>query len=192
MEEKQNSGMGCYEHPERTVVATCSKCGKFMCKEFAEKYESKLCEACESKRVKEEEANLNAKKEKLKNDSQEYLNTTKKDLIWTFVKTGIGAAIGLVLGLEEGTVSMAILFMYMFGAFPWGWKYVKNAIDTGDWAWLAVAGNSIWYLIFGIFFKFLLAMLIGLVAMPIGIFKSIKNFKEAKKFDNEVKETVKK
>ena len=187
-EVKTNSGMGCFEHPEKTVVATCAKCGKFMCRECAEKNESKLCDSCEAERVKKEKENLAQRKEQLKSDSKDHLKMTQKQLIGQLVKTGIGAAIGLFVGLEAGSFGMVILYMYMFGGFPWGWSFVKNAIDTGDWAWFAVIFNNVWLLIFGIFFKLALAMLIGLVAMPIGIFRAVKDFKEAKKFDGEVKE----
>lgn len=190
-EEKQNSGMGCYEHPERTVVATCSKCGKFMCKECAEKYESKLCEACEQERIKAESEKNAKEKEDLKNASESNVKMSKKELTSVLIKTGIGAAIGLFIGLEAGSIGMVLVYMYMFGGFPWGWKYVKDAIDTGDWAWLAFAGNSIWYLVFGIFLKLLLAILIGLVAMPMGIFKAVKNFNTAKNLDKEVNEQTK-
>lgn len=58
--------MGCYEHSERKVVATCAKCGKFMCRECAEKYKSKLCESCEKERISEENAKIEQQKAQVK------------------------------------------------------------------------------------------------------------------------------
>ena len=44
-------GMGCYKHPKETVVGTCPECGKFLCKECTDKFDSLLCEVCKEKRV---------------------------------------------------------------------------------------------------------------------------------------------
>ena len=58
-----NPGMGCFYHPDATVVASCPKCGKFLCKDCAEKYESKLCDKCEAERIAQIEKNKAQKKE---------------------------------------------------------------------------------------------------------------------------------
>ena len=93
--------------------------------------------------------------------------------------------------MDSGSFVNGLIFAYIFAALPWGWKYVKNAIDTGEWAWLAAWTNNIWLLVFGIFFKFALAILIGIFAMPIGIFKAIKNFNDAKKMQENINKNYK-
>lgn len=93
--------------------------------------------------------------------------------------------------MDSGSFANGIIFTYIFAALPWGWKYVKNAIDTGEWAWLAAWTNNIWLLVFGIFFKLALAILIGVVAMPIGIFKAVKNFNDAKKMQENIDKNYK-
>lgn len=188
---KTNVGMGCYEHPERTVVATCTKCGKFMCKECAEKYQSKLCHTCEKERVENEKAQAKQEEKQIKDNAKFNVDITKKQLTGVIIKSVIFGAIGVFLGVDTGSVGNVLIFMYIFAALPWGWKYVKNAIDTGEWAWIAALYNNIWLLIFGIFFKFLLAILIGIVAMPIGIFKAIKNFSDAKKINENINKSYK-
>lgn len=88
-------------------------------------------------------------------------------------------------GSDSGAGS-SITFAYMFAALPWGWKVVKDAIDLGDWAWASFLTNSGGLFIFGIFFKFVLAMIIGLVAMPVEIIKAIVYYSKAKKLDNDI------
>lgn len=50
--------MNCYYHQNRTAVATCQDCGKYLCKECAEKYNKEsvshgliLCDACYIERI---------------------------------------------------------------------------------------------------------------------------------------------
>ncbi len=190
-EVKTNVGMGCYEHNDRTVVATCPKCGKFMCRECAEKYKSKLCESCENERIKEEEEKAEQQKARVKNNAKANVETSKKQLRGVIIKSAIFGIIGILLGMDSGSFVNGLIFAYIFAALPWGWKYVKNAIDTGEWAWLAAWTNNIWLLVFGIFFKFALAILIGIFAMPIGIFKAIKNFNDAKKMQENINKNYK-
>jgi hypothetical protein len=181
----ESNGMGCYKHEDRKVVATCKNCGKFMCKECANKYESKLCEDCESERVAKNARQYQQQKDDLKARSKENLKENKKRLIKVAIISIIFAVIGIMAGSDSGAGS-SITFAYMFAALPWGWKVVKDAIDLGDWAWASFLTNSGGLFIFGIFFKFVLAMIIGLVAMPVEIIKAIVYYSKAKKLDNDI------
>ena len=48
--------MKCYHHPDRDAVATCTECGRGLCKECADVYSKPLCADCAvsyAKRIKE-------------------------------------------------------------------------------------------------------------------------------------------
>lgn len=186
---KQNVGMGCYEHPTETVVATCPKCGKFMCRACAEKYASKLCETCEQERIANEQATIEAQKAQVKNAAKVNVEMAKKDLKGVVIRSIILGIIGIALFIEQSVIG-ALAYGYVFAALPWGWKYVKDAIDTGEWAWLAAWYNSAWFLIFGILFKLALAIFIGIFAMPIGIIRAVLNFSKAKKIQEDVNKNL--
>lgn len=182
-EVKTNIGMGCFEHPEKTVVATCSKCGKFMCRECAEKYESKYCESCEKERISIEKATKEKQEAELKHKAKDIKELTKKELIGVIIKSSIGAILGFAMGINEGILS-ALAIAYMFAGIPWGWKFTQGFVSEASW-W-AVWFNNGWLMFFGVILKFALAILIGAVAMPIGIIKAIINFNKAKKLEQEI------
>ena len=178
--------MKCYYHEKKEAVGTCQGCGKSLCKICIDQNESGLCESCENKRIKtEEERVLNEKKE-LQNRAQNNVVATKKQLKKTIIKSVIFGIIGIFIGSDTGNIGNIILFFYLFAALPWGWSFVKNAIDTGEWAFMAVLTNSIWLFIFGIFLKFVLACLIGIFVMPINIIKAIIEFKNAKNIEKDI------
>lgn len=181
----ESNGMSCYKHENRKVVATCKNCGKFMCKECANKYESKLCEDCESERIAKNAREYQQQKDNLKARSKENLKENKNRLIKVAIISIVFAVIGVMAGSDSGTGN-AITFGYLFAALPWGWKVVKDAIDLGEWAWASALTGGSGLFIFGIFFKFVLAMVIGIFAMPIEIIKAIVYYSKAKKLDNDI------
>ncbi len=176
-ETASKTAMGCYEHPDKTVVATCPKCGKFMCKECAEKYESKLCQSCEEARVKEQ-------KENLKNNSKNYFKSTKKQLTGIIIKSVILAIIGFSLGGGTNEIETSLICAYLFAAFPWGWKIIKQLIDDGVLSWFFLASDGLF--IFAVIMKFALSIIVGAVAFPISLILAIKDFTTAKKIDENV------
>lgn len=48
--------MKCYNHPERDAVAMCNVCGKFLCKECADKHNPIMCDDCYEKSLQQEQA----------------------------------------------------------------------------------------------------------------------------------------
>lgn len=47
--------MKCYNHSERDAVAMCNVCGKFLCKECADKHNPIMCDDCYEKSLKQEQ-----------------------------------------------------------------------------------------------------------------------------------------
>lgn len=43
--------MKCYYHPNQEIVATCTECGKGLCKACASKWEPVLCDDCAKVRI---------------------------------------------------------------------------------------------------------------------------------------------
>lgn len=52
--------MKCYNHPERDAVATCSVCGRGLCKECTDKYTPIMCEKCKQEKDESKRAQHNA------------------------------------------------------------------------------------------------------------------------------------
>jgi len=175
--------MGCYEHPDRKVVGSCPKCGKFMCKECVEKYSSKLCETCEKERLAEEDKKLAAKKAQLKGQANSLKNDAKKDLIKAAVISIAFGIFGFIVGSSDETVNMGLTMAYMFAGFPWGWNVIKQIMDDGVMFFAALNGN--WFVAF--FIKAVLGAVIGALIWPfiIGwkIYKFVKANNVAKNID---------
>jgi uncharacterized Fe-S cluster-containing radical SAM superfamily protein len=47
--------MNCFNHPEKTIVATCQDCGKGLCTNCASKYEIPICVNCNAARISNED-----------------------------------------------------------------------------------------------------------------------------------------
>lgn len=172
--------MKCYYHERKEAVGTCQGCGKSLCKNCIDQYESGLCASCENKKRRSQEEKVINQKKQLKNQAKMNVEITKKQLTKTIIKSALFGIIGIFIGTDTGGIGNILLFTYLFASLPWGWSFVKNAIDTGEWAFVAALTNNIWLFIFGIFLKFTLAFLIGIVVMPISIIKALLEFKNAK------------
>ena len=173
-EVKTNVGVGCFNHPERTVVATCPNCGKFMCRECAEKNKSKLCDTCEQERVQ-------GAKDHIKGQAK----AIKKDSIGELIKMLVISVILGIIGFSIGEdFSQRFTMAWILIGFPWGWKIV-NQIMTGNFmTWLIVLTESAWLVAYII--KFGLAGLIGMFAWPIKLILTIYNVVSARNLEKSV------
>lgn len=180
-EVKTANGMGCYEHPESTVVATCKNCGKFMCKECAEKYESKLCEECEKQRLEKVKKQEEEQKQHVKNNAKNYKKETVKDLVKVAIISGVLAIIGFCLGNSDG-IGTAFTMAWLLAGFPWGWKIINQLMDGNMMTWLIILTESFWIAAYVI--KFALAFLIGACVWPFKLGISIYRVVSAKKLEN--------
>jgi hypothetical protein len=167
-----NAGMGCYKHPDKTVVGTCPECGKFLCKECADKYESHLCDGCEEKRKANAQKALNAKKAKLAQDAGAAKNEALKSLIMGVVVSLIFGFIGFSIGKSDGE---GLTMAYMLAGFPWGYKLISKLMDDGVMFFAALAGNFL----VALCIKLVLGILVGCIAWPIIICYRIYTFVQA-------------
>lgn len=173
-------GMGCYKHPKETVVGTCPECGKFLCKECTDKYDSHLCEGCEEKRLEKEEKTKAAKKAQLQKDVGALRNDALKSLIIGVVVSLIFGIIGFSIGKSDGN---GMMMAYMLAGFPWGYKLIDKLMDDGVMFFAALAGNFLVAFII----KLVLGMLIGCIAWPIIIGFRIYKFVQANNIHKSVK-----
>lgn len=150
--------MRCYYHPDREIVATCTECGKGLCKECASKWDPILCEDCARERIADKRVAL------------------RRSISAGIVITAIGLVVGIVGAISEGNlgyVLSGIAYGYMLGGIPNGWK-VLNKIQPNMFLFLPLIGWVIYFLI-----KFSLAYFVGLVAFPVNIYRYWKGKKEA-------------
>lgn len=175
-EVKTGVAMGCFEHPDKTVVATCPKCGKFMCKECAEKYKSKLCETCEKESIENQKAQV-------KNNAKVYKEESLKELIKVAVVSLALGVLGFCIASSEGT-GQAFTMAWLLAGFPWGWKIINRLMDGNMMTWFIVLTDKFWIVAYVI--KFALAFMIGAVLWPFKLGISIYHFISAKKLENNI------
>lgn len=176
----EKSGMECYKHEGRKVVGTCPQCGKFMCKECTEKYESHLCEDCEAKAQEKVQKQLAAKKAQLQQLTKDNKNQALKDLIGGAVLSLIFAIIGFAVGGDSGT---GLTTAYMFAGFPWGYKFISKIMDDGV-MFFAALGN---FWLVALIIKIGLGALIGAIIWPFIIGFRVYKFVKANNADKDAK-----
>jgi len=139
--------MNCYNHSEEIAVASCIDCGKGLCKNCASLYQIPICNECNEKRSKSE----------------------KQAIFKQYIPSAMFFIAGLIFGLKviKYDVYMSIIFAYMIAGAFWGWKVI-SFIQPKMFLFLPIIG---WMFYF--FFKFILSMIVGIVAMPIGIIRII-------------------
>jgi hypothetical protein len=158
--------MNCYNHPEEVSVATCIDCGKGLCKNCAGLYQVPICNECNLKRTKSEKTNI--------------LKIYIPSIIMFFI--GFFFCFSLMSSNNANTsvkIFTSLVGGYIFAGVPWGWKAI-SFIQPRMFLFLSGFGWLLYFMI-----KFFLSYFIGLVALPIGIIKLIKDLLSAKsKKDN--------
>jgi len=139
--------MNCFYHPDVTSVASCVDCGKGLCQECTARYQVPICNECNEKRLKYE----------------------KQAIFRQYIPSALLFITGLIFGLKviNYSVYMSIIFGYMLAGTLWGWKVI-SFIQPKMFLFLPIVGWILYW-----FFKFILSMVVGIVAMPIGIIRII-------------------
>ena len=139
--------MNCFYHPDVVSVASCMDCGKGLCQECAGRYQMPICNECNEKRAKNE----------------------KRAIFFQYIPSAVFFIIGFLFGYKviNYNVYMSIVFGYMIAGAFWGWKVI-TFIQPKMFLFLPIIG---W--VFYIFFKFILSIVVGIVAMPVGIIRII-------------------
>ena len=139
--------MNCFYHPDTVSVAACVDCGKGLCQECAIRYQLPICNECNERRSKNE----------------------KQAIFKQYISSVIFFVAGLFFGLKviKLNIYSSISFGYTIAGAFWGWKVI-SFIQPTMFLFLPIVG---WFLYFLI--KFTLSMVVGIVAMPIGIVRII-------------------
>ncbi len=149
--------MNCYNHPTQTAVAQCSDCSKGLCPQCVTTYSIPVCNSCNNQRIKKEKWNI------------------IKSWLLTFV---LGVAVMFILGALLFTPGGEHKFRYFgypmllwisFGMFS-GWRAL-NRITPNIFLVLPLLG---W--VFYFVFKFILALAIGWIVLPLKLIKDVIRF----------------
>ena len=100
--------MNCYNHEERGIVAQCIDCGKGLCKECAEKYQSfnlVVCDNC---------ANVRNSYDK---------GAFTKTITTAVIALIVGLFISISSGMEIGSI---LLFSVLTACVPFGWRILNK------------------------------------------------------------------
>lgn len=137
--------MKCYNHPDRDSVATCQKCGKFLCKECADNHQPFLCDDCYNKLRQKEIDDLISAKKKFKK---------------TLAMSSVLAIICLIITLATDIYFFPLYISLIAFFLPWGWKY-SNLLG---WSWFFNLNPS------GIVLMLLYYILKAIIAAIVGVF----------------------
>ena len=155
--------MKCYNHNEIDAVATCSRCGKSLCKECADKYRPILCDDCYQEILQENE--------QAKNDA---LIDTESEWIKSLIFGVISALVFYNLAADGSDIGTAIFAALWGFTWPWGFAVVKYILASSP---VAIIADGWWW-----FFVFLLfGLLIGPFAFVYNLIKYFVTMNKIKK-----------
>lgn len=147
--------MNCFNHPEHASVASCIDCGKGLCKTCVTIYAIPICNRCNTKRVQNE-------KDVIRRKYIPSITSAFIGFLFTIILTVSNKASQFSFSLF---ISQLLGYTYIFAGIPWGWTTL-NCITPKVFLILSWFG---WVVYFGI--KVFLAIIIGIIAMPIGIIR---------------------
>lgn len=158
--------MKCYYHPNREIVATCTECGKGLCKECASKWEPILCDDCAKGRIGDKKASL------------------KKPIELSVVALVAGVIIGVITAIQDKRFDNLVLcltfaFAVVFTVNGWQWL---NRIQPNMFLFLPIVGWLIYF-----FVKFIIALWVGFVAFPVNAYRFWKGNREANELEARIK-----
>ncbi len=154
--------MKCYYHEDREIVATCTECGKGLCKACASKWDPVLCDDCAAERLAEKRASLKR-------------TIGLGVLIWA-----AAIVIGIVAAIKNASpqaILIGVLYGYMLGGVPNGWA-VLTKLQPSMFLFLPMVGWVIYFVI-----KFVLAMVVGLVAFPMNLYRFWQGNKQVEEME---------
>jgi hypothetical protein len=143
--------MRCHEHPGSDVTATCRECGRGLCATCARAYNIPLCAGCARSMI-----------------------TGEKSDITRSLAISLALAFVALVFTSGAPVGATIFAMYSFAGIPWGWR-VLTRITPNVFLVMPLVG---WLFYFAV--KLTLANWVGMVALPIFVFKRITRWRELK------------
>ncbi|MXV39113.1 hypothetical protein GO491_10570 [Flavobacteriaceae bacterium Ap0902] len=159
--------MNCFYHPTITSVASCVDCGKGLCQDCANRYNTPICITCNHRRIKSEKQSI------------------LKELIITLIAGGVLTIFYMFSTQETSDVEYStlqniftfIIVFYSGASIVAGWKTL-TAITPNIFLFLPIIG---WILFFMI--KLFIASLIGWFMLPIRWIRKTLRWKELNKIE---------
>jgi len=153
--------MKCYFHNQEEAVASCQRCGRFLCSVCAGKYNPCLCEDCAA-------LSIEVEKQESDNSKREALADTKEEFIQYTMYGVVGFIIGALLGyfLNDNNLGVAIVFGLMCFFVPYGWSTISYLLSFLPIMILPIYIFIIWYV-----FKFAISIFFGI---PCFLFQLIR------------------
>lgn len=156
--------MNCYNHPSETAVAQCIDCGKGLCSCCAATYSIMICNSCNRQRIQNEKSRI------------------IKELIFTFI---FGISLAYLFGQAiffkgesfsaKTVIIYYIIYIYIFAGVVSGWKTLTS-ITPRIFLILPIIGWLLYFIV-----KLFLSFWIGLVMLPIRVFRNIYRLKTLQK-----------
>jgi hypothetical protein len=151
----------CYYHEDRSPVAQCPRCKKFLCKECASQLAPNqngvtLCPDCqkvlEQERKKENETKVNE------------LEKEKGIVTFKFFLCVIGIGVGLVLFFTGNEIAGVLI--WGLGGIPSAWKFLEGAFSdpVSDAVYATHSGDGG---LISLLIRLVLAIIVAIVAAPI-------------------------
>lgn len=151
--------MKCYFHDDVEAVAVCQRCGKYLCKSCASRYNPCSCDECYDIEFREhEDFKMKKKKEALIDTIGEFGKAIVKGIIVTFILTLIFNS----MGNDSIPISISLSFFFI----PFGWTMITYLEQ-----WLPVFFMSGIAFIIYLTFKAVLSMILGI---PCFLYQFIK------------------
>ncbi len=150
--------MKCYYHNREDAVGNCSECGKALCRECTGRYSPVLCESCANERIE----------------------ATKGAMMKNIILSIVLFIVGLIMdSMTSGGIRVeSFATAYCFAGFPWGWSAL-NKFTANVFLFLPIVGWLIYFCVKGF-----LAIIIGWIALPIKMVKSITEIKRMNNLQN--------
>lgn len=141
--------MRCYQHAGLDIAATCNRCGRGLCAGCSGQYNMPLCADCAKSMIASE----------------------KSDITRSFIASIVLAFVALAF-TSGAPMGSRLFLVYSFAGLPWGWR-VLTRITPNVFLFMPLIG---WLFYFGI--KLTLASWVGLIALPVFLFKRITRWRE--------------
>jgi len=152
--------MNCYNHIVQSAVAQCLDCGKGLCPECASCYSIPICNTCNKRRISGERSRI----------IQEMALTFGMGLVLTIL-----ALYYFYESPVKVYVIFGVIFFYVFSGIVPGWKTLTY-ITPNVFLFLPLIGWLLFFLV-----KFILAIAVGVIMLPIKTIRNIYRLKALKK-----------
>lgn len=146
--------MQCYDHPSRVAVTNCTRCGRPLCRECAERYTPvPVCRHC----------------------AELEFADRRREAIKELIYMGIGGAIGFALGyVSAHAIAEAILAMWIGAGYVPAFQMLRNGLQRA-------LSNIIMPLeqlgLIGMIVVFVPAFFLSFVALPWQAYRCYKELK---------------